>query len=112
MSSEFSLNFCTVNRGAAAAGGGAILAGMNPRMVSIHSCCCSWLALRSSARCSISSCLRVASSYALLSSRSALHSFTSMKVLNPRLGMLKPGLAKIRGSDIPPGVAKLEAAEA
>ena len=113
MSSEFSLNSCMVNWGAAAAGGGAILAGMSPRMVSIHSCC-SWLALRSLAHCSISSCLRAASSSALLSSRSALRSSASMKVLNPRLRVLKPGLVgveKIGGSNIPPGVAKLEAAE-
>ena len=64
--------------------------------------------------CSISSCLPAASSSALLSSHSALRSSTSMKVLNPRLRVLKPGLAgveKIGGSDIPPGVAKLEAAE-
>ena len=91
MSIEFSLNFCMVNRGggggggAAAARGGAILAGMSPRMVSIHSCCCSWLTLCSSAYCSISSCLHAASSSALLSSHSALHSSASMKVLNPRL---------------------------
>ena len=94
MSSEFSLNSCTVNRRAAAAGGGAILAGMSPWMVSIHSCC-SWLALHSMACCSISSCLCAASSSALLSSRSALHSSASMKVLNPRLGVLKPGLVGV-----------------
>ena len=113
MSSKFLLNFCTVNRGAATAGDEAILPGMSPRMVSIQSCCLS--ILRSSAHCSRSSCLRVASSSILWSSRSALRFSASKKVLHPGV-LLTPksalaGVEKVGGFDIPPGVEKLEAPE-
>ena len=112
MPSVFSSYFWTLSRGAAAANG-ATRPGTSPWMVSIQSCCCSWSALCSSSRSSCSSCLP------LCSFLSALRFSASRKAVHPE-GPLPPGVLKrlgaglgekMEGLDIPPGVAKLAAAD-